>query len=62
MMNPFKRDEIVLVIGAGASIEANMPDSTSMIRQVERLIDKKRDGWSHYRQLYHYIKSLYLLR
>ena len=57
MMNPFKRDEIVILIGAGASIEAEIRDSTSMIRQVEELIDDKESGWNKYRQLYHYIKS-----
>lgn len=55
-MNPFKQNEIIILIGAGASIEANMPDSTSMLRRVETLIDKDRK-WSEYRSLYHYMKS-----
>jgi hypothetical protein len=57
MMNPFKQDEVVVLLGAGASIEANMPDSTSMIRNVEELVNEQRGKWSEYRPLYHYVKS-----
>ena len=56
VMNPFKQDEIVILIGAGASVQAKMPDSSTMIRKVEDLIEN--DGnWSKFRQLYNYIKS-----
>jgi len=55
-MNPFKQNEIIILIGAGASIEAKMPDSTSMIRRVETLVEEDRK-WSEYRFLYNYMKS-----
>ena len=46
-MNPFKQDEIVILIGAGASVQAKMPDSSTMIRKVEDLIEN--DGnWSKF--------------
>lgn len=55
-MNPFKKDEIVILVGAGASVDAKMPDSTTMVRKVEDLIEQDKD-WKQYRSLYNYIKS-----
>jgi hypothetical protein len=52
--NPFKRDEIILLLGAGASVEANIPASVQMIDQIEELL---KEEWSEYTNLYHYVKS-----
>ena len=52
----FKRDEIVLLLGAGASVEAGIPDSSKMIDEIETLISSAPD-WSPYQELYHYIRS-----
>ena len=52
----FKRDEVILLLGAGASVEAGVPDSCNMIEEIENLISSEPD-WSEYRELYRYIKS-----
>lgn len=53
-MNLFKRDEIVILLGAGASKDVGIPHSEDMVRRIEDLVD---DEWSGYRELYNYIKS-----
>lgn len=51
----FKRDEIIVLLGAGASVEAGIPDSNEMVRRVEKATS---DGnWKEYLQLYRYLKS-----
>ena len=54
----FKRDEIILLLGAGASVEAGIPDSSKMVQEIERLVsdDDNRD-WSGFRDLYRYVRS-----
>lgn len=52
----FKRDEIILLIGAGASVESGIPDSNEMVRKVEDLIQND-DDWKCHRELYNCIKS-----
>lgn len=56
VMSALKRDEVILLLGAGASVEAAIPDSNSMIKEIENLVsgDKK---WRKFQDLYHYIKS-----
>ena len=52
----FKRDEVIILLGAGASVEAGIPDSRNMIEEIETLISSKPD-WSQYRESYRYIRS-----
>ena len=52
----FKRDEVILLLGAGASVEAGIPDSNEMVHQVETLVSID-DGWRDFRDLYRYIRS-----
>lgn len=52
----FKHNEIVLLLGAGASVEAGIPDSQAMIGKLERLL-KDSDEWQQFAGLYQYIKS-----
>ena len=52
----FKRDEVILLLGAGASVEAGIPDSRNMIEEIEKLISSKPD-WRKYKELYRYIRS-----
>ena len=54
----FKRDEIILLLGAGASVEADIPDSSKMVQKIEELVsdDDNRD-WSGFRDLYRYVRS-----
>ncbi|MCY3660312.1 MAG: SIR2 family protein [Caldilineaceae bacterium] len=52
----FKRDDIILLLGAGASAEAGIPDSEKMIDELESLIAS--DGkWTEFRKLYLYLRS-----
>ena len=53
----FKRDEIILLLGAGASVEAGIPDSNEMVRKIERLVTGEDDQWNRFRELYRYIRS-----
>ena len=54
----FKRDEIIFLLGAGASVEADIPDSNKMVQKIEGLVsdDGNRD-WSVFRDLYYYVRS-----
>ena len=51
-----KGDNIIFLLGAGASYEAKIPISFQMVNQIEELIrnDKK---WNTYMNLYYYLKS-----
>jgi len=52
----FKQDEIILLVGAGASVDANIPDSTKMINEIERLLIDD-ESWKEFSSLYNFIKS-----
>ena len=52
----FKRDEIILLLGAGASVEAGIPDSGKMIDEIQDLVSNDPE-WSRYRELYRYLRS-----
>ncbi len=53
----FKRNEIILLLGAGASVEAGIPDSDNMVREIEKLVSSNDEKWSDFRNLYRYIRS-----
>jgi hypothetical protein len=59
----FKKDGIVVLLGAGCSKEAGIPTSMDMITEIEELIeDRDLFGdenlrWCKYKPLYNYIKS-----
>ena len=53
----FKRNEIIILLGAGASVEAGIPDSNKMVHEIERLVSSDSDEWSCFRDLYLYIRS-----
>ena len=55
-MADFKRDEIILLLGAGASIEADIPDSNKMVREIEDAVSNDVN-WNCFRNLYRYIRS-----
>ena len=52
----FRRNEIILLLGAGGSVEAHIPDSQEMVRDIERLVCDDRE-WKEFRELYRYIRS-----
>ncbi len=55
-MYTFKNDEIVILLGAGASVDAGIPHSAEMIRRVENLI-KSDAKWQDFQELYNYVRS-----
>ena len=51
-------DEIIILLGAGASYDANIPISSEMIKRLELLInDKNNQEWGKYKELYYCLKS-----
>lgn len=55
-MRLFKENEIVLLLGAGASVDAGIPHSQKMISMLEDLVEED-PGWIEFRSLYHYVRS-----
>lgn len=55
---PFKKDEVVLLLGAGASVEARIPDSRTMITRIEALVQDD-PAWSEFVGLYRIVKSAF---
>ena len=53
----FRKDDIVVLLGAGASIEADIPHSGKMIENIERKIGDAKSKWSKYQNLYYYLRS-----
>lgn len=53
----FKHNEIIVLLGAGASVEAGIPDSMEMVRQIEDKVSGNDPRWARYRELYRYIRS-----
>jgi hypothetical protein len=51
-----KSKDIIFLLGAGASAEADIPPSGRMIDYIEDLLNKETD-WKDYLRLYHHIKS-----
>ncbi len=53
----FGPNEIIVLLGAGASVEADIPDSNKMVQEIERLVSSNDGTWSKFRELYRYIRS-----
>ena len=53
----FKRNEIILLLGAGASVEAEIPDSNDMVQKIEKLVSGEDSKWNRYKNLYRYLRS-----
>jgi hypothetical protein len=51
-----KSKDIIFLLGAGASAEADIPPSGRMIDYIEALLNKEAE-WKNYLRLYHHIKS-----
>jgi hypothetical protein len=52
----FRRNEILILLGAGASVDAGIPASGNMVDDLERLLLEEED-WKVYRELYNFVKS-----
>ena len=54
----FKHNEVVVLLGAGSSVEAGIPDSHKMAGDIEKLVSGSvPDKWREFRDLYWLIKS-----
>lgn len=51
-----KGDNLLFLLGAGASFEAKIPISFQMVNEIEELIEKDPD-WKKFKELYFYLKS-----
>jgi len=52
----FRQHEIIILLGAGVSVDAGIPFSSQMINDIENFIENKND-WKNYKDLYYLIKS-----
>lgn len=50
----FKKDEVLVLLGAGASVDAGIPHSAAMVRDIELALDRE---WREFRDLYNYVRS-----
>ncbi len=50
----FKKDEVLVLLGAGASVDAGIPHSAEMVRQIEAALEQ---DWKPYKELYNYVRS-----
>jgi hypothetical protein len=50
----FAKDEVLVLLGAGASVDAGIPHSAEMVRQIEAALE---GDWKDYKELYNYIRS-----
>ena len=53
----FKPDDIILLLGAGASVDAEIPDSNEMVKKIELLVSGLNPEWHRFENLYRYIRS-----
>ena len=56
-MSNFKENDIIFLLGAGASANAGIPVSAEMVKRIENLITDKESEWNKYKDLYYLIKS-----
>ena len=57
-MKIFKEDEILILLGAGASCDAGIKNSNQIISDIETQL-KENKNWTEFAELYNYIKSVY---
>src|SRR5690242_7706241 len=50
----FKKDEVVVLLGAGASVDAGIPHSAEMVQQIEEALQVE---WKCFKDLYNYVRS-----
>jgi len=53
-----KGENIIFLFGAGASVDAGIPISNHMVKEIENYIeDQENKKWNKYKDLYYYLKS-----
>ena len=53
-MGKLQRDEIIFLLGAGASKDAGIPITWDMIKDIEKMME---DKWVMYKPIYDYLKA-----
>ncbi len=56
-MRSFRRNEVLVLLGAGASVKAGVPHAAAMIKEIETLVESGARDWSEFRELYRYVRS-----
>ena len=51
----FRKDEVIFLLGAGASVDAGIPASCGMISKLEELL--RTASWKEFAPLYNFVKS-----
>lgn len=51
------KDDVLVLLGAGASVEAGVPHSAAMVEEIEKLLGAE---WKEFRELYNFVKSAIL--
>jgi len=52
----FKKDDVIVLLGAGASVDADIPHSATMVQRIEEAV-KPRAQWSEFGPQYNYVRS-----
>jgi SIR2-like domain len=50
----FAKDDVLVLLGAGASVDAGIPHSAEMVRRIEVALENE---WSEFKDLYNYVRS-----
>jgi SIR2-like domain len=50
----FKKDEVIVILGAGASVDAGIPHSAAIVEQIQKALKAE---WSEFKDLYNYVRS-----
>ena len=53
----FKHNEIIVLLGAGASVDAGIPDSNKMVIEIQKLVSGADKNWNCFKDLYRHIRS-----
>jgi hypothetical protein len=51
-----REGDLIVLLGAGTSVEAGIPHSIEMVNRVEELLQRD-DAWKRYLGLYQFIKA-----
>jgi hypothetical protein len=50
----FKKDEVIVLLGAGASVDAGIPHSAAMVEKIQSSL---AGDWAEFKNLYNYVRS-----
>lgn len=51
----FRSDDVLVLLGAGSSVEADIPHSAAMVSEIEK--DITEGPWAEFRDVYNYVRS-----